>query len=98
MNTNRLLPTTLIVSSLFCAAAFAADTAKLETTKDKVSYAVGMNISRSLKNAGFDIDPAIVAQGLNDGLAGKNFALTDEEAGTVMRNYQQELRTKQMEK
>jgi len=98
MNTNRLLQKTLIVTSLFCAAALRADTAKLETTKDKVSYAVGMNISRSLKNAGFDIDPAILAQALNDGLSGKTPALTEEEAGTVMRTYQTELRTKQMEK
>lgn len=98
MNTNRLLPTTLIVSSLFCAASLHADATKLESTKDKVSYAVGMNISRSLKNAGFEIDPAILAEGLNDGLTGKTPALSEEEAMTVMRSYQQELRTKQMEK
>lgn len=96
MNTNRLIQSTLVVSSLFCAGMLrAADATKLETTKDKVSYAIGMQIGQSLKRAGFDVDTAILAGSLNDTLTGKTPALSMEEAGTVMRAYQQEMTAKQ---
>jgi len=98
MNTNRLLPTTLIVSSLFCTAAFGADAPKLETTKDKVSYSIGLNIGRNLKGRGYEADPSIIARGITDAVEGNTPALSEEEANTVMNSYAQELRTKQMEK
>ena len=99
MNTNRLIQTTLVASSLLCAGVLrAADAPKLETTKDKVSYAVGMNVGMSLKKAGFDVDTAVIAAAMNDALKGNPPALSQEEAGTIMRTYQQEMTAKQQEK
>ena len=69
-----------------------------ETTKDKVSYAIGMNVGMSLKKAGFDVDTAIIAAAMNDALKGNPPALSQEEAGTIMRAYQQEMAAKQQEK
>lgn len=64
------------------------------TQKDKLSYAVGMNLGRQFKAQEVDIDPAMLAQGLRDVLAGKT-ALTEDEARAVMAAFQGEMRTKQ---
>ena len=99
MNMNRLIQTTLVTSALLSAGLLrAADAPKLETTKDKVSYAIGMNVGMSLKKAGFDVDTAIIAAAMNDALKGNPPALSQEEAGTIMRAYQQEMAAKQQEK
>src|SRR5262250_2309920 len=44
--------------------------APLTTTKQKASYAIGMNIGNGLKKDGVDIDAAILARGLKDAMAG----------------------------
>ena len=44
---------------------------KLETTKDKASYAIGFNIGRDLKRQGLDLDPKIIAEGIAASIAGK---------------------------
>lgn len=99
MNTNRLIQTALVATSLLGAGLLrAADAPKLETTKDKVSYAIGMDLGIKIKRAGFDVDTAIIATAINDALAGKAPPLSQEEAGTVIRAYQQEMAAKQQEK
>ena len=57
-----------------------------------------MNVGMSLKKAGFDVDTAIIAAAMNDALKGNPPALSQEEASTVMRAYQQEMAAKQQEK
>jgi len=66
----------------------------LTTQKDKLSYAIGMNIGQSMKKDSLDIDPAILARGLKDALTGAKPLLTDEEAKAVMT----EFRTAMMKK
>jgi FKBP-type peptidyl-prolyl cis-trans isomerase FklB len=56
----------------------------LKTDKDKQSYALGMNVGKSLKRDGVDIDPKIVARGIADTLAGGKTVLTDEEARAAL--------------
>jgi len=41
----------------------------LKTPKEKASYAVGMNYGTGLRKQAVDIDPAIAARGLRDGVA-----------------------------
>ena len=69
----------------------------LKTQKDKVSYAIGLNIGRSLHKDSVDVDPAIFMRGLKDALAGGKILLTDEEMKSVMTTLQAELRKKQDE-
>ena len=69
----------------------------LKTEKDKISYAIGLNIGRSLHKDSVDVDPAIFMRGLKDALAGGKILLTDEEMKTVMIGLQAELRKKQDE-
>ena len=67
----------------------------LQTEKDKVSYAIGMNIGRSLHRDSIDVDPNLLLQGLKDAMAGSKTLLTDDEAKSTMMALQNDLRQKQ---
>ena len=67
----------------------------LKTQKDKASYAIGLNIGKSMHKDSVDIDPSILLRGLRDGLAGSKPLLTDDEARAVMVTLQSEMRKKQ---
>jgi FKBP-type peptidyl-prolyl cis-trans isomerase FklB len=69
----------------------------LSTPKDKLSYAIGLNIGRSLGKDAIDVDPEIVAQGFKDALAGGKTLLTDDEAKAAIVALQADLRKKQEE-
>ncbi len=70
----------------------------LKTQKDKISYAVGMNVGTNLKKQAVDVDPAILLQGLQDGVSGNKPLLTDEETRTVLMQLQDDVRQKQAAK
>jgi FKBP-type peptidyl-prolyl cis-trans isomerase FklB len=70
----------------------------LKTDKEKQSYAIGMNIGKSIHRDGVDVDPNILLRGMKDALAGGKTVLTDDEAKAVMTNLQAEMRKQQAEK
>ena len=70
----------------------------LQTQKDKASYAIGLNIGRSMHKDSVDVDPNILLRGMKDGLAGAKPLLTDDEAKATMVALQADLRKKQEEK
>ena len=70
----------------------------LATEKDKQSYAIGLNVGKSLHRDDIDVDPKIVLQGLQDALADGKVLLTDDEIKTVMTDLQNQVRQKQEEK
>jgi FKBP-type peptidyl-prolyl cis-trans isomerase FklB len=67
---------------------------KLTTKKDKVSYAIGMNIGGGLKKNSLDVDPNIVARGLKDALTGSKPLLTEEEANAILTAFRTEIAAK----
>jgi len=69
----------------------------LTTPKDKLSYAIGLNVGRSLQKDSVDVDPTILEQGLRDALSGGKTLMTDEDARTAIVAIQTELRKKQEE-
>jgi FKBP-type peptidyl-prolyl cis-trans isomerase FklB len=73
-------------------------TLTLKTQKDKASYAIGLNIGKSMHKDSVDVDTSILLRGLKDGLAGSKPLLTDDEARTAMTTLQTEMRKKQEEK
>jgi FKBP-type peptidyl-prolyl cis-trans isomerase FklB len=76
-------------------AARKSDTVELKTPKDKASYAVGIDIGKTLKKNSIDVDPAIMMRGIKDVLADKKPLMTDEEARASLTALQQEARAKQ---
>ncbi len=74
----------------------------LTTQKDKASYAIGMNIGRSVaakfKSDSLDVNNAIFLRGMKDALAGGKMLLTDDEAKAVLDTLQTEMRKTEEEK
>ena len=74
----------------------------LKTQKDKVSYALGMNVGRglgaNLRQQSVEVDQAILLRGLKDALAGGKVLLTDDEAKAALMQLQAEVRNRQQEK
>lgn len=87
-----------LLAGCLLASPLAAEPAKLESNQDKVSYAIGLNVGRNLKANGFEVNPALIARGLEDVMKDAAPAMTDEEARTVLNTYQMELRQKAEEK
>jgi FKBP-type peptidyl-prolyl cis-trans isomerase len=70
----------------------------LKTQKDKVSYALGMNLGTNLHKQSVEVDPAIVLRGLRDALAASKTLLTDDEARAALMHLTAEVRKKQEDK
>jgi FKBP-type peptidyl-prolyl cis-trans isomerase FklB len=67
----------------------------LKTQKDKASYAVGANYGKMLHDRAVPVDPAMVARGLRDAMAGGKLLLTDDQMKAVLTQLQTEVRTNQ---
>jgi len=67
----------------------------LKNQKDKVSYAIGLNIGRNLANdlkkQLIDIDSNLLTRGIQDALAGAKPLLTDQEIQETMVAFQKEM-------
>lgn len=70
----------------------------LKTPKEKASYAIGLNIGKSLHRDAVDVDPAILARGLKDALAGGKTQMTDDEVKAALTALQMDMKKKQEEK
>lgn len=77
----------------------AAEESPLKTQQDKVSYTLGMNLGKQLKQNNVEVDYDLYLRGMKDALAGDDkVLLNDEDARQVMMEFQTELREKQMAK
>jgi FKBP-type peptidyl-prolyl cis-trans isomerase FklB len=68
------------------------------TQRDKVSYAIGMNIGTTLHRQAVEVDPNILLHGLEDAMAGGKTLLSEEEARATLTEFQNDIRKKQQEK
>ena len=66
----------------------------LKNQKEKVSYIIGIDIGGNLKKQSIDIDPNILAKGIQDALGGAKSLLTDQEMQETMVAFQKELMEK----
>jgi FKBP-type peptidyl-prolyl cis-trans isomerase FklB len=67
---------------------------KLDSTKNRISYTIGVNIGQDFKSQQMDIEPDALLMGLKDTLAGKELQLTEEEMVQEIQNFQQEMQAK----
>ncbi len=95
MLVNKFIVGSVLVGLL--AAAWAGEEAPLKSLKDKVSYAIGLNIGKSMKQDDVDLDPDMLLRGIKDALSGAKALLTDEQIGEVMGAFQKEMKAKQTE-
>jgi FKBP-type peptidyl-prolyl cis-trans isomerase FklB len=69
----------------------------LSTQKEKLSYAIGMEMGKGVKAQGLDVDPALLTRGLNDALTDAKSLMTEDELRQVISALQQEIRQKQLQ-
>ena len=67
----------------------------LKTEKEKLSYAIGMNIGESMKKDSLNIDPAILSRAIKDAVSGAKTSMTEEEARTIVTAFRTEMVKKQ---
>ncbi len=70
------------------ALASAQDASALKTEKEKLSYAMGMDLGGQLKAQSVDIDATLFAEGLKAALAGSKALMTDAEAKAAISKLQ----------
>jgi FKBP-type peptidyl-prolyl cis-trans isomerase FklB len=80
--------------SLAVSTAYAANTTALATDVDKLSYSIGTDLGKNFKRQGIEINPAMMAKGLQDGLSGGTLLLTEDQMKEVLNKFQRELMTK----
>lgn len=68
-----------------------------KTQKEKVSYALGMEMGKGVKSQQIDVDPDIMIKGLKDGLSDAKPEMSEEELRQIITSVQQEIRQKQVQ-
>jgi FKBP-type peptidyl-prolyl cis-trans isomerase len=72
----------------------AAETQELKTPKEKISYGIGVDMSRNFKQQGVDFDMELLLRGFRDGTSGGKLLMSDEEIRATLNAYQKELSQK----
>jgi len=76
---------------MIAASSFAADK-KYTTQKEKLSYALGVQIGNNMKSQGLsDLDAKVIGEAIADVLKGGKLKLTNEEMQAAVNTYQQEM-------
>lgn len=83
---NMRATATILISALSLTGIRAQEPKTFKDEKEKVNYAIGLNVGSSLKQGNFEYDSATFDQGVKDALAGKQ-GMTQQEAGEVIRKY-----------
>ena len=81
-------PMLMLAIIVLPAMACAQNAPALKTEKDKVSYAMGMDLGIELKTRTVNIDPALLSRGLTDALSGGETLLTASEAKEILAGLQ----------
>jgi FKBP-type peptidyl-prolyl cis-trans isomerase FklB len=90
----KKLVTVALMLSLFVGTAMTQKNETPKTTKEKVSYSIGVNIAKNMKMQGLDIDQGMLVQGIKDELSGSKIAMSDKDMETTMTAFQKEMMAK----
>ena len=82
---------------LFAGFAFAQGDPALKNEKEKLSYALGMDLGNQLRKLSIEVDPALFGKGLGDALAGGKTLLTGDEVRAAVAILQAEMKRRQAE-
>lgn len=88
----------ILCMALAASPVVAGEKLELKTQKDKVSYAIGMDMGNGLKRNEIEVDQDILAQAIKDVLSGNKLLLTEQEAKAAIMALQKDLQEKQKER
>jgi FKBP-type peptidyl-prolyl cis-trans isomerase FklB len=94
---HRILATVATLGIVLLASGCTAQEKRLELKdlKDKVSYSIGISIGKDFKEQEIEINPDVLAQGLRDGLSGRESLLTEEQIKETQMTFHKEMMAKQ---
>jgi len=93
----------VVLGSLFLVSqVIAQEKPALKNEKEKISYSIGLNIGKNLagdlKKQSIDIDPNLLAKGVQDALTGANPLLSNEEVQQTMLAFQKKIVEKEKQR
>lgn len=86
----------ILAVSLAATAVNAADSS-LKDTKDKLGYGIGLDMGKTFKKQGLEINADALLKGFKDGISGAEPKISEEELKAVFLQVQQEMAKKQQE-
>jgi len=86
-----------LLTAVVAVSSFAADV-ELKTDKDKISYAIGMDIGKNITNRQVEINPDALAAGLKSILSGAKPQLSEEQVKEAMTSLQTMMQSKMAER
>jgi FKBP-type peptidyl-prolyl cis-trans isomerase len=92
---RRLLWALFLITALLAIAVEAQETSELKTQKEKISYALGMQMGADFHKQGLDLDLASLLKGLDASYHGGKTLLTEDEMRAVIASAKEEYRKKQ---
>ena len=72
----------------------AMDSSSLKTDMDKLSYSIGSDLGKNFKRQNIDINPQVMAKGIQDGISGGPLLLTEQQMKDVLSKFQKDLMAK----
>ncbi len=90
----------IVILAVLCMTtqAYSADNKLLKTDKDKISYALGINMGNHFKRDSIEVNTDMLMKGFKDALSGTKPLLTDEEMASALTAFQQGMMAKQEQK
>ncbi len=88
------LVTAAVMGLAMSTAMAATDATSLTTDKDKLSYSIGADLGKNFKTQGIDINPEVLAKGMQDGMSGAQLILTEQQMKDVLNKFQKDLMAK----
>lgn len=92
----RVLWMAVLTAALLVAGACASEAPDLKDPRNKASYAIGVDMGKTLKRNMVDIDPDVLATGFRHAYEGKETLLSSDEIEKTLLAFEKELREKQM--
>ncbi|MDA8105148.1 MAG: FKBP-type peptidyl-prolyl cis-trans isomerase [Nitrospiraceae bacterium] len=93
----KVLWAVVLCALLVSVQAYGEEQAPLKDKKDRLSYALGLDVGNALKRQSVEINNDIFMQGVKDALSGGKKLLTDDELRETMTAFSKEMATKQAE-
>ena len=85
---------TAVMAFTMSSTLIAADAPALNTDRDKLSYSVGIDLGKNLKRQDIDINPTVMAKGIQDGMSGGAMLMTEQEMKDTLSKFQKDLMAK----
>ncbi|WP_188055336.1 FKBP-type peptidyl-prolyl cis-trans isomerase N-terminal domain-containing protein [Oryzomonas rubra] len=96
-HTSILSPFLLILTGicLIAAPSHGEERQQLNSSGDKIQYAIGVEVARNFKNQGLELNLDLVTKGMRDVLSGEKLLVSEKELRSILISVQSDIRRKQ---